>query len=32
LACKLEACMASSPFLARWVLPLVLEKLSSTYK
>jgi hypothetical protein len=24
--------MTCSPFLARWVLPLVLEKLSSTYR
>lgn len=32
LSLGLEACMAASPFLARWVIPLVLEKLSSTYR
>ncbi|KAL6756685.1 Dos2-interacting transcription regulator of RNA-Pol-II-domain-containing protein [Haematococcus lacustris] len=32
LACALEEALAASPFLATWAVPLVLEKLSSTYR
>ncbi|GFH09669.1 MMS19_N domain-containing protein, partial [Haematococcus lacustris] len=32
LASALEHALAASPFLATWVVPLVLEKLSSTYR
>ncbi|KAG1654530.1 hypothetical protein FOA52_008535 [Chlamydomonas sp. UWO 241] len=32
LSTALEGALSCSPFLARWVLPLVLDKLSSTYR